>query len=410
MRLTCYFWPQKLENGGAPQGGHALMEVLGMIHRVEEGLYAWSPLGLKSLKAVSAVVRNEKERAGGLECMMTLVQPQHLWAESGRLKTFGEGLVTFSDHQGGGLLCGPTGEEIVTDFFRRHVHTEDVLPKMFFQLQWKFHDQASSSRGMFNSREFITADGYSFDIDALSSRVHYEKILRAYAVAFEQLGLDVIVMPGHGGLRSHELVAIGTSAGDDYVFDDAARLKSGNVSSCLMARAGVASETISLPNRARGIPVGCLDELGTRYSDALDAKVQSESGTKVVFMGAYRVNLSALTAVMMDVHSDDRGMVWPKSATPFVWALVAENTPEARQRADVLYDQCRARELDVLYDDRDVPEYQERAEMDLLGLPYQVWVGRDDIRVIERASGNAAVVSEAMLVANSQRFDDLFAA
>lgn len=412
MRLSGYLWPSNLGSQSAVQNGRALMERLKMIHEVDEGLYVWSPLGLKSLKAVSAVMRIEQEKIGGLECMMTIVQPQTLWEQSGRLGTFGMGLVTFSDHRGGGLLCGPTGEEIMTDFFKRNVPTADMLPKMFFQLQWKFQDQASNNFGIFKSREFITQDGYSFDVNANASRVHYEKILGAYACAFEQLRLDVIVVPGLGDRLSHQLVVLSTNVGEDYAFEDAARLRPGMLASCLTARSGLASHASlkNLPNRARGIPVGCLDDLGTRYSETMGVKVEGSSGPISVFMGAYRINLSALTAVVVDVNLDDRGTIWPVSATPFSWGMLPEDTPKASARAEALYVQCEARGLDVLYDDRSVPASQKRLEMDCLGLPYQVWVGAEQTRVIERASGAEVIVSDDALPQEGSGLARLFEA
>ena len=401
MRLKHYLWSCELFQNLPVLDGNAFMENLFMVHKVSRGLYAWTPLGLKSLKKVSAIVREEQEKIGGLECMMTMVQPYALWEASGRSETFSPELSTFQDRYGEKLLCGPTGEEIMIDFFKHYIKNTDHLPKMFFQLQWKFQNREVGSRNLIESREFITKDGYSFDKDASSARAHYISVLGAYAKAFKNIGVRVIVVPITGEDFCHELVILTQNLGEEYAYEDAALLNADDPCACLDACAGL-SEVMGREglHKSRGVSVGGLKDLGTKYTQALGAYVQeSQGGSKQpVFMGAYRVNLSVLLVAVMDAFLDQKGMVWQTSFAPFVWSLLADDSPVARRRCDALYAQCQQKSIDLLYDDRSLPYNQRHLEMSVLGLPYQVLVSEEEISLTKRSDGTGIVVSEDALI------------
>ncbi|WP_300271890.1 proline--tRNA ligase [Halomonas sp.] len=201
---------------------HQLMLRSGMIRRLTSGLYTWLPLGLKTLRKVERIVREEMDRAGAQEVLMPAVQPAELWQESGRWEQYGPELLRLKDRHDRDYCVGPTHEEVITDLVRKEIASYKQLPANFYQIQTKFRDEIRPRFGVMRSREFIMKDAYSFHVDEDSLKETYQAMYDAYVRIFTRLGLDfrpVIADNGAiGGTGSHEFHVLADSGEDDIVF------------------------------------------------------------------------------------------------------------------------------------------------------------------------------------------------
>ncbi|HMX53727.1 MAG TPA: proline--tRNA ligase [Plasticicumulans sp.] len=204
---------------------HKLMLRAGLIRKIAAGLYTWMPLGLRVLRKVEAVVREEMNGIGCLEILMPAVQPAELWQESGRWQQYGPELLRLKDRHERDFCFGPTHEEIITDLFRREIRSYRQLPVAFYQVQTKFRDEVRPRFGVMRAREFLMKDAYSFHVDQASLQQTYDDMHGAYSRVFSRLGLDfraVLADTGSiGGSGSHEFHVLADSGEDDIAFSDA---------------------------------------------------------------------------------------------------------------------------------------------------------------------------------------------
>ncbi|MBR9883553.1 MAG: proline--tRNA ligase [Oceanospirillales bacterium] len=203
---------------------HQLMLRAGMIRKVAAGLYTWLPLGLRTLRKVERIVREEMDAAGAQEVLMPAIQPAELWQESGRWEQYGPELLRVSDRHQREFCVGPTHEEVITDMVRNEIQSYKQLPANFYQIQTKFRDEIRPRFGVMRSREFIMKDAYSFHIDRESLQETYDRMYQAYTRIFSRLGLDfrpVLADTGSiGGSFSHEFHVLASSGEDDIAFSD----------------------------------------------------------------------------------------------------------------------------------------------------------------------------------------------
>lgn len=203
---------------------HQLMLRAGMIRRLSSGLYTWLPMGLRVLRKVEAIVREEMNRAGAQEVLMPVVQPAELWEESGRWQQYGPELCRIKDRHNNDFCLGPTHEEVITDLIRNELKSYKQLPANFYQIQTKFRDEVRPRFGVMRSREFIMKDAYSFHDSQESLEQTYEVMYQAYSRIFSRFGLDfrpVIADTGSiGGSASHEFHVLADSGEDDIAFSD----------------------------------------------------------------------------------------------------------------------------------------------------------------------------------------------
>lgn len=203
---------------------HQLMLRSGMIRRLTSGLYTWLPLGVKTLRKVERIVREEMDRAGGQEVLMPAVQPAELWQESGRWEEYGPELLRLKDRHDRDYCVGPTHEEVITDLVRKEIASYKQLPANFYQIQTKFRDEIRPRFGVMRSREFLMKDAYSFHVDEDSLKATYQVMYDAYTRIFTRLGLNfrpVIADNGSiGGTGSHEFHVLAESGEDDIVFSN----------------------------------------------------------------------------------------------------------------------------------------------------------------------------------------------
>ncbi len=221
---------------------HRLMLRAGMIRRLAAGLFTWMPLGVRVLKKVEAIVREEMNRAGALEVLMPAVQPAELWQESGRWTVYGPLLLRMKDRHDREYCFGPTHEEVITDIVRRDIKSYKQLPVNYYQIQTKFRDEIRPRFGVMRSREFIMKDAYSFHIDQASLEEGYRRMHDAYSAIFTRLGLEFRIVDADsgeiGGSRSQEFHVIADSGEDAIAYSDDDRYAANIESAATLAPEG----------------------------------------------------------------------------------------------------------------------------------------------------------------------------
>ncbi|WP_068316318.1 proline--tRNA ligase [Polycladidibacter hongkongensis] len=427
MRLSRYFLPILKENPKEAEiVSHRLMLRAGMIRQQSAGIYAWLPLGLRVLEKVQKIVEEEQKRAGAVQLLMPTVQSADLWRESGRYDAYGKEMLRITDRHEREMLFGPTNEEMITDIFRGYVRSYKDLPLNLFHVQWKFRDEVRPRFGVMRGREFLMKDAYSFDVDQEKARAAYNRMFVAYLRTFARMGLTAIPMKADtgpiGGDLSHEFIVL-ASTGESEVFLDKDILSlpipgedtdfDGDLSHVIDAWTSHYAATDEMHDadafaavdagkqeQARGIEVGHIFYFGTKYSEAMGAKVATGEGSEVpVHMGSYGIGVSRLLGALIEANHDDDGIAWPMSVTPFHVGLInmkpgAETDPVC----DALYKQLEEAGVEVLYDDRDTRAGAKFASMDLIGLPYQVVVGprglkSGEVELKTRATGEKQMLS-----------------
>ena len=228
---------------------HKLMLRAGLIRRLASGLFTWMPLGLRVLRKVEAVVREEMNRAGALELLMPAVQPAELWQESGRWDKYGPLLLRMNDRHGRDYCFGPTHEEIITDIARKELRSYKQLPVNYYQIQTKFRDEIRPRFGVMRSREFIMKDAYSFDLDEAGLQKSYARMHDAYIAIFDRLGLKFRVVDADsgeiGGSRSQEFHVLADSGEDAIAYSDEDNYAS-NIETATTSRDGIETPAASL--------------------------------------------------------------------------------------------------------------------------------------------------------------------
>ncbi len=405
MRLSRYFMPTLREAPSDAQiVSHQLMLRAGMIRQEAAGIYAWLPLGLKVLKKIEQIVREEMNRAGAVEILMPTLQLADLWRESGRYDDYGEEMLRIKDRHDRDLLYGPTAEEVVTDIFRGYVKSYKDLPLNLYNIQWKFRDERRPRFGVMRGREFLMKDAYSFDLDEAAARRSYNRMFLAYLNVYARLGLKAIPVkadPGPiGGDLSHEFMIL-ADTGESQVFAHRDLVEMGAPGPDLDWQGDLEAEVSrrtslyaasdemhdvarfeAMPAdkqmTARGIEVRHIFYFGTKYYAPMKANVTGPDGKDTpVQMGSYGVGVSRLVAAIIEASHDAGGIIWPDSVAPFGAAVLNLRAGDAACDAacESAYAALIAAGKDPLYDDRDERPGAKFAATDLVGIPWQLVIG-----------------------------------
>jgi len=403
MRLSSGFIPTLKETPNEAQiASHRLMLRAGLVRQTSAGIYAWLPLGLRVLRNIEKIVREEQNRAGAQEILMPTIQPADLWRESGRYEDYGKEMLRITDRHERDMLYGPTNEEMVTDLFRQSVKSYKELPQILYHIQWKFRDEVRPRFGVMRGREFLMKDAYSFDLDQEAAVVSYRKMMLAYMRTFQRMGLKAIPMEADtgpiGGDLSHEFIILAPT-GESQVYFDAAfeeidYLGAGSFSHDKpedLARFFTEMTThyaatdekhdtarwdkVENKREGRGIEVGHIFYFGTKYTKSMNATVAGPDGKPVhPEMGSYGIGVSRLVGAVIEASHDDNGIIWPDSIAPFKAAILNLKVGDAT--CDAMCEQLYAALGDnALYDDRTDRAGAKFAEADLMGHPWQIVVG-----------------------------------
>ena len=408
MRLSQYFMPVLRDDPKEAEiVSHRLMLRAGMIRQEAAGSYSWLPMGLRVLKKIEQIVREEQNRAGAIEVLMPTLQSADLWRKSGRYDAYGKEMLRIKDRQDRDLLYGPTNEEMITDIFRSGVQSYKDLPRNLYHIQWKFRDEVRPRFGVMRGREFLMKDAYSFDVSREAGQHSYNKMFVSYLRTFARMGLKAVPMRADtgpiGGDDSHEFLILAETGESGVFFDkdfydmdwsafDIAYDDVDAVNKVVTAFTSKYAATDEKHNSAdfdkrvpkdrqlsgRGIEVGHIFYFGTKYAEPLGCEVQGPDGKKVTIQsGSYGIGVSRLVGGIIEASHDAAGIIWPESVAPFDIGLINIKAGDAETDAasDKIYGVLSTIGKDVLYDDRYQPGGAKFATMDLIGLPWQVIIG-----------------------------------
>ena len=429
MRLSRYFMPTSKETPKEAEiVSHRLMLRAGMVRQASAGIYSWLPLGHRVLKKVERIVREEQDRAGAQEVLMPTIQSADLWKKSGRYEGYGKEMLRITDRHEREMLYGPTNEELITDIMRASAKSYRDLPKMLYHIQWKFRDEIRPRFGVMRGREFLMKDGYSFDLDFEGARHSYNRMFVSYLRTFARMGLRAIPMEADtgpiGGDMSHEFIIL-ADTGESEVFCHADLLEQDvlaediDYDSDLSPLVDYWTKTYARTDekhdqatfeaevpedrrvRRRGIEVGHIFYFGTKYSEPLEAVVIGQGDERIALhSGSYGIGVSRLVGGIIEASHDEAGIIWPEAVAPFKVGLINLRVADEGCTAacDALYGKLRQAGVEVLYNDRDEGAGAKFADMDLIGLPWQLVVGprglgNGQVEVKERRGGESHALS-----------------
>ncbi|NUY39756.1 proline--tRNA ligase [Wolbachia endosymbiont of Litomosoides brasiliensis] len=408
MRLSqCYLSTLKEKPAHAKIISHQYSLRAGLIKQIASGIYTWLPLGLRVLRNIEDIIRDEMNKSGAIEVLMPCVQPAGLWRESGRYDNYGKEMLCIRDRHGEDMLFGPTHEEVATSLVRDMVKSYKNLPLYLYQIQWKFRDEVRPRYGVMRGREFLMKDAYSFDVDCESALNSYNLMYKTYIRIFKRMGLIPIAVRADtgpiGGNLSHEFHIL-ASTGESILYYDnkfSELLESEDVES-LKSIYAVADDmhdlkTCPIPqeqlNVSKGIEIGHIFYFGDKYSKPMNAKVAMRDRRNVnIHMGSYGIGVSRLVAAIIEAFHDDKGITWPEAVAPFRIGLINLQIKTAKciEIANKIYGAFKSDK--VLYDNTEESIGVKFARMDLIGLPWQIIVGKkavseNIVEIKNRATG-----------------------
>jgi len=398
MLLSQYLLPTfKNVPNDAKIKSHQLMLRCGLIKLVASGIYSWLPLGIAALRNIENIVREEMDDSGALEVLLPTIQPAELWRRSGRYDAESE-LITEAlkakDRANHDMIFSPTAEEAVCDLFEYSLKSYKGLPVNLYQISWKFRDEIRPRYGTMRAREFYMKDAYSFDIDKDAAFQSYQHMFRTYLRIFQRVELDVIPAAADtgsmGGEYSHEF-HIATEIGENTIYYESEiteLIKSGvndfNTLSKIYSKdisqfTDDDSRKYSL-NHTTSTEIGHIFCLGDKYSKSMNIQVQDRDGNRIhPQMGCYGIGISRLLAAIIEKHSDQQGIVWPKCIAPFSCAVINlhMNNEDCCSFSNNLYNLLKKSGIKVIMDDRSKSPGEKLHNADLLGMPLQIIISSD---------------------------------
>ena len=392
-----------------------LLTRAGYVSRLMAGVYSFQPLGLRVLTTIEALIRAEMNALGAQEVLMPALQPREVWDATGRWDKV-DVLFKLKGAGDRDLALGPTHEEVVTPLVSAYIQSYRDLPQAVYQIQTKFRNEARAKSGLLRGREFRMKDMYSFHSTQADLDAFYERATAAYHRLYARLGIGEITLctfasGGAFSKYSHEFQTI-TPYGEDIIYrprgtniainreiiDDAEAL-SGIVPDY---KAGDEKDFEEL----KAIEVGNIFKLGSRFTDSVNATYADADGKpQKIVMGCYGIGPSRIMGTLAECLSDDKGLIWPDSVSPFDVHLVSLARDAAEvEKADALYADLQTRGFTVLYDDRSGPQAGEKlADADLIGIPHRVLISRktlaeDKLEYKERRAEKAELLSLAAVL------------
>jgi prolyl-tRNA synthetase len=369
---------------------HKLMLRAGMIKKVASGIYTWLPLGLKVLKKVENIVREEMDSSGAQEVFMPMVQPKELWDETNRWEKMGPELLRIKDRHERDFCLGPTHEEVITDIIRTNVKSYKELPLNIYQIQTKFRDEVRPRYGIMRGREFLMKDSYSFNIDEDSLQETYLNMRETYKRILERIGLDYKISAADsgaiGGDSSEEFHVLAENGEDtiavsnssEFAINTELLLKEGEDIASLEGKPSPDGEgTIEIK---KGIEVGHIFKLGKLYAESMKANVLNKEGkASTLYMGCYGIGVSRLVAAAIEQNYDDKGIIWPHSIAPYDINIVAigyDKSEEIAKASNDLHDELEEMGYSVLLDDRKDGYGTKMKDSELIGIPLSIIIGK----------------------------------
>ena len=369
---------------------HKLMLRAGMVRKVASGIYTWLPLGLKVLRKIENIVREEMDASGAQEVLMPMVQPKELWDETNRWEKMGPELLRIQDRHDRDFCLGPTHEEVITDLIRNNVKSYKELPLNIYQIQTKFRDEVRPRYGVMRGREFLMKDSYSFNIDEacleetyLTMRNTYKKVLERMGLEYKIVSADSGAIGGDASEEFHVLAETGedtiaVSDSSEYAINTELLLKEGEDIESLEGKPSPDGKgTIEIK---KGIEVGHIFQLGKVYAEDMKANVLNNEGkASTLYMGCYGIGVSRLVAAAIEQNNDDKGIIWPHSIAPFDINIIAigyEKDEKIAEASNNLYKELTEMGYDVLLDNRKDGYGTKIKDSELIGVPLNIIIGK----------------------------------
>jgi prolyl-tRNA synthetase len=385
----------------------------GFVDKLMAGVYSYLPLGLRVLKKIENIIREEMNRIGGQEALFPALHPKENWQKTGRWQ-YPE-MFKIKNRTGREFSLGWTHEEVITPLVKKFVKSYKDLPLAIYQIQDKFRDELRVKSGLLRGVEFIMKDLYSFHKDEKDLDRYYEKVKKSYFQILKRCDLEketflTLASGGTFSKYSHEFQAI-TPYGEDEIFI---------CSKCRVAvNKGIIREHSFCPQcrskklePRRAIEVGNIFKLQDRYTKAFDFSLKDKQGKeKSILMGCYGIGLSRLIGAIVEVHHDEKGISWPKEVSPFqVHLIQLGDTSKLKKAAEKIYRYLQNSGIEVIYDDRGEKTAGEKfADADLIGIPLRIVISektlkQDQLELKERNQKEAKLIKTKLLNSYIKRF------
>lgn len=355
----------------------------GFVHKEMAGVYSFLPLGLRVLERINAVIREEMNRIGGQEVLMSVLQNKQVWEKTGRWSDEAVGTwfkTVIKDGAEAGL--GFTHEEPLTNLMRRFVSSYADLPKLIYQIQWKFRNEERAKSGLMRGREFLMKDLYTFAASPEEHEELYERVAAAYHTVFNRIGIGdrtyrTFASGGVFSKYSHEFQCE-LAVGEDTIYvDRKKRVAINKEVNTAEVRADLGVREADL-EEVHAVEVGNIFSLGIRFSEPLGLVFKDAAGaTKPVVMGSYGIGPGRCMGTIVEIYHDEKGIMWPEAVAPFAvhLLLVGEDEGELRAFAEAAYAELEGQGIETLYDDRArVSAGEKFADADLVGIPWRAVV------------------------------------
>ncbi len=386
----------------------------GFIHKEMAGAYSLLPLGLRTMKKIEQIVRDEMNKIDGQEISLTALQEKELWEKTNRWNDdvvdvwFKTKLKNDSE-----VGLGFTHEEPLTRLMKDHIFSYNDLPKYVYQFQTKFRNETRAKSGILRGREFLMKDLYSFSKSEKEHQEFYEKAAEAYKNIFDKVGIGHLTYKtfASGGVFSefsHEFQTI-TDAGEDIIYVDEEKgiaINKEVLNDEVLEKLNISRENLK---ENKSIEVGNIFSLGTKFSEPLELIFSDEKGDRrPAIMGSYGIGIGRLMGTIVEVSSDEKGIVWPKNVAPFDVHLICLNTDnqEVLDEAEKIYAALQKNGISVLLDDRDKQAGEKFADSDLIGIPKRVIVSKKTLisgahEVIDRKNKDISEISTSAIVSGA---------
>jgi len=388
----------------------------GYIHKEMAGVYAYLPLGLRVLENIKAIVREEMNKIGGQEMIMTSLQRKELWEQTDRWDDEKVDVWFKSQLKSGGEVgFGWSHEEPITDMMKNYISSYRDLPVFAYQFQTKLRNELRAKSGIMRGREFVMKDMYSYTTDEAAHKAIYDATTAAYLRVFERVGLGdrtFLTFASGGAFTqfSHEFQTV-SEVGEDTIYLHRGKKIAVNkevLTPEVLTQLGLVQEELE---EVSAIEVGNIFSFGGAKSEQLGLLFKDEAGnTKPVTLGSYGIGITRLMGTIVEILSDDKGIVWPVEVAPYPVHIVsiANGNADVVNEADRLYDLLIEHGIEALYDDRDARAGEKFADADLIGIPKRLIVSEKtmsngSVEMIDRASGTTSMVPESGIIEHLEK-------
>ena len=377
----------------------------GFADKLMAGVYSFLPLGLRVMKKIENIIREEMNALGGQEIYMPTLHPKENWQKTGRWEKMDEDVYKTKDGSGHEFILAPTHEEVVIPLAKKFINSYKDLPIAIYQFQNKFRKEKRAKSGLLRGREFIMKDMYSFHLEEKDLDDFYKKAETAYEKIFERAGIGektykTFASGGTFSKYSHEYQTI-TSAGEDTIFICEKCLIAVN-EEILQDVAGKCPECqVILQKTEKAVEVGNIFKNKDIYTKPFNLMVKDKDGEdRMLLTGCYGIGLQRLVGTIVEVNHDKKGIIWPESVAPFNVHILSL---KQNAKAEEIYEEIKKSDIEVLYDDREVGIGEKFADADLIGIPYRVVVSEKSlaaggIEVKKRNKEKSEIVSVKELI------------